>query len=186
MARQHMRRSPGTLLTHACWMLCQYSRRRPLSSEKQEMAPAIRGSRGDTWAVGTVAAKEHPMVRQRHLACHGDVPPADQPGIEDRMMRGVKRVGRDPRRAGAGKADDTMDARGLELFRQGHGRQNGGEPPHQPRLTRPRGGRAGGGYGQTAGITFNFALPTRNDRGQHSAGMCWNVAGIALTALLLG
>jgi hypothetical protein len=54
MAGLRAGRSPGTLLTHACWMLCQYSRRRPVSSEKQETAPATGGAGGDIMAVGTV------------------------------------------------------------------------------------------------------------------------------------
>jgi hypothetical protein len=83
--------------------------------------------------------KEHAMVRPRHLAWHGEVPPTDQPDVRDRVVRGAERAARDHRRAGAGAASHAVDARGLEGFRQAHRRQDGGEPPRQPRLARPRG-----------------------------------------------
>ena len=44
-------------------------------------------------------------------------------------MRGATREGRDQRRAGAGETGDAVDACGLEGFGEGHGRQDGGEPP---------------------------------------------------------
>jgi hypothetical protein len=37
------------------------------------------------------------------------------------------------------QAGDAMDAGGLQRFRQAHGRQDGGEPPRQPRRARPGG-----------------------------------------------
>jgi hypothetical protein len=37
-----------------------------------------------------------------------------------------------------GPAGDAMDARGFDGFGEGHGRQDGGEPPRQQRLPRPR------------------------------------------------
>jgi hypothetical protein len=39
------------------------------------------------------------------------------------MTRGLTRAGGDPRRAG-----DTVDARNLDGFYEGHRRQDGGEP----------------------------------------------------------
>jgi hypothetical protein len=44
--------------------------------------------------------KEHPMVRQRHLAGHRHLAAADQADIRDRVRRGATRAGRDPCRAG--------------------------------------------------------------------------------------
>ena len=54
------------------------------------------------------------------------------------MVGRAKRVGRDQRRAGAGEDDDTMDARGLKGFGQGHRWQDGGQPARQHRLPHPR------------------------------------------------
>jgi hypothetical protein len=53
---------------------------------------------------------------------------------------GAERAGRDPRRPVPGKASDAMDAGGVEGFGEGHGWQNGGEPPGQHGRARP--GRA--------------------------------------------
>jgi hypothetical protein len=39
----------------------------------------------------------------------------------------------------AGKASDAVDARGLNGFGEGHRRRDGGEPPCEHRLARPRG-----------------------------------------------
>jgi hypothetical protein len=58
----------------------------------------------------------HAVVRQRHLARHGQVPAADQPHIRDGMMWGAKRAGRDQCRAGAGAAGDEMKPRGADGF----------------------------------------------------------------------
>jgi hypothetical protein len=41
-------------------------------------------------------------------------------------MGGATRAGRDSRRTVADEAGDTMDTRGLERFRQGQGREDGG------------------------------------------------------------
>ena len=62
----------------------------------------------------------------------------NQPSSGDRIGLGATWTGRDPRRAVAGEASDAMDARGLNGFGEGHGRQDGGEPPRQHRFTRPR------------------------------------------------
>jgi hypothetical protein len=69
------------------------------------------------------------MVGQRHVTRHRHVAPADQPCSRDRLMARAKRAGRDQRRAVAGEASDAVDTRGLEGFGEGHGRENGGEPP---------------------------------------------------------
>ena len=52
---------------------------------------------------------------------------------------GAKGVRRDQRWAVTGAAGDAMDARRLNGLSQGHLRQDGGQPPHQPRRARPRG-----------------------------------------------
>jgi hypothetical protein len=39
--------------------------------------------------------------------------------------------------AGAGATGHAVDARGLQGFGQTHGRQDGGQPPRQPRLSPP-------------------------------------------------
>jgi hypothetical protein len=71
-------------------------------------------------ALGPLIQKSHPVVRQRHLPRHGEVPTADPSHIRDRVMRGATRAGRDPRGAGADAAGDAVDARGVECFRQDH------------------------------------------------------------------
>jgi hypothetical protein len=79
------------------------------------------------------------VVRQRHVPRRRHLAAADQAYIGDGVMRGAKRAGRDQRRAGAGAASDAVEARGLEGLGQAHRRQEGGEPPRQPRRARPRG-----------------------------------------------
>jgi hypothetical protein len=64
--------------------------------------------------------------------------PTNQPRIRDGMARRAKRAGRDQRRAVAGEAGDMVDTRGLNSLGEGHRRQDGGEPPCQHRLARPR------------------------------------------------
>jgi hypothetical protein len=53
--------------------------------------------------------------------------------------RSAKRAGRDPRRAVAGEAGDSMDTHSLNGLSEDHRRQDGGEPPCEHRLARPRG-----------------------------------------------
>jgi hypothetical protein len=57
----------------------------------------------------------------------GTWPPTDQANVAERLMRDAKWTGRDPRRAAAGAAGNAVEARGVERFRQGHRRQDGGE-----------------------------------------------------------
>jgi hypothetical protein len=54
-------------------------------------------------------------------------------------MQGTTRADRHHRRAVPGEAGDTVNARGLNRFGEGHRRQDGGEPPCQHRRARPRG-----------------------------------------------
>jgi hypothetical protein len=46
-------------------------------------------------ALGECIQAAHAVVRQRHLARHRHVAPADQPGVRDRMVRGAKGAGHD-------------------------------------------------------------------------------------------
>jgi hypothetical protein len=75
------------------------------------------------------------VARCRHLTA------ADQSHIGDRLVRGVKRTGRDHRRTVAREASDAVEACGLKGFGQRHRRQDGGEPPRQHRLACPGGRR---------------------------------------------
>jgi hypothetical protein len=79
------------------------------------------------------------VVRERDLARHRPVAPADQPRIRDGMVERTKRARRDQRRAVAGAAGKTVEARGLDGLGEGHRRQEGGEAPGQPRLAHPGG-----------------------------------------------
>jgi hypothetical protein len=69
--------------------------------------------------LGPFIHEKHAMVRSRHVARHRHVAPADQPRIRDGMMGRATRAGRDPRRAVAGEAGDTVDTGGVEGFGQG-------------------------------------------------------------------
>jgi hypothetical protein len=89
--------------------------------------------------LGQFFQEAHAMVRQRHLARHGYPAATDQPCIRVGVVGGATRAGRDPRRAVPGAAGDAVDARGLKGLGEGHRRQDGGEPPGQHRLARPRG-----------------------------------------------
>jgi hypothetical protein len=89
--------------------------------------------------LGPCIQEEHAVVGQRHFARHWHVAPDDQPDIGDGVVRGATRPGRDQRGALAGEARDAIDARGLNGLSQGHGGQDGGEPPGQGGRARPRG-----------------------------------------------
>jgi hypothetical protein len=82
--------------------------------------------------------KQHAIVGQRYLAWHRHVTATDQAHLGDGMMRGATRVRGDDGGAGAGEAGDAVDAGGFNGFGEGHRRQDGGEPPRQPRLPHPR------------------------------------------------
>jgi hypothetical protein len=71
--------------------------------------------------------QEHALVGERHLPRHGHVAPTDQPDIRDGVVGGPNAAGRDPRRAVAGEARYTVEARGLKRFSQGQGWQDGDE-----------------------------------------------------------
>src|SRR5215510_56304 len=79
------------------------------------------------------------VVRQRHLARHRHLAPADPPDVRDGVMRGAEQAGGDQCRAVAREAGDAMDARRLDGFGQGHRRQDGGESPGQHGRAGPRG-----------------------------------------------
>jgi len=58
-------------------------------------------------------------MRQRHVARHQPVTPADQPRIRDGVVRRATRAGRDQRRTIAGQAGDAVDTRGGDGFSHG-------------------------------------------------------------------
>jgi hypothetical protein len=80
-------------------------------------------------ALGPFIEEEHAVVRQRHVARQWHLAATDQPHSGDGVVRGAKRAGRDPRRAGAGEARDAVDTRGLNRLGEGHRRQEGDESP---------------------------------------------------------
>jgi hypothetical protein len=98
----------------------------------------------------------------RHLARHGHVAPADQPDIRDRVLGRAERPGGDQRRPVAGEAGDAMDAGGLNRFGQGHGRQDGGEPPGQHPCARSRTAK----NEKVIDTTLASALPYERHKGE--------------------
>src|SRR5262245_37143603 len=88
-------------------------------------------------ALGEFIREAHAVMGQRHFTWHRHVTAADQSHIRNGVMRGPKGTGRDQRRALPGEAGHTVEARGLEGFRQGHGGQDGGEAPRQHRRAGP-------------------------------------------------
>jgi hypothetical protein len=65
------------------------------------------------------------------FARHHDAAATDQPRTQDAAMRRSIRAGRDQRGAVTGEAGDAVEAHGLEGFRQGHRRQDGGQAAPQ-------------------------------------------------------
>ncbi len=82
-------------------------------------------------ALGEFIQEEDTMVRQGHLPWQGPLAAADHAHLRDRVLRGPERARGDEGGAPPGEASDAVNARGLERFRQGHRRQDGGEPPRQ-------------------------------------------------------
>jgi hypothetical protein len=82
-------------------------------------------------ALGPFILEEYTVVGQRHVARHRHVAAADQPHIGDGVMGGATRSGRDQSHTVAFEAGNAMEARSLQGLSQGHGRQDGGEPPGQ-------------------------------------------------------
>jgi hypothetical protein len=73
------------------------------------------------------------------MSSHDPTPTAlHQACIRNGLVGGATRPRGHQGRARAGEAGDAMDARGLDGLGQGQRRQDGGEPPRQPRLARPR------------------------------------------------
>jgi hypothetical protein len=96
-----------------------------LPQDLQDMPPALQ----------PCIQEEPAVMRQRHLARHGNMPATDQPHIRDGVMRGTTRAGRDQRRAGTGAAGDAVDAGGLDGFGQARRRQDSGQPARQAAVT---------------------------------------------------
>jgi hypothetical protein len=82
--------------------------------------------------------QEDAVVGQRDLSRHRHLAAADQAGIREGVVRGATRSGGHQGGALAGEAGDAREARGLEGLGEGQRRQDGGEPPRQPRRARPR------------------------------------------------
>jgi hypothetical protein len=133
-----------------------------------------------TAKLGQFIQEEDAVVGRRHVTRHRHVAPTDQPQIRNGVMGGATRARRDQRRAVAGAADDAVDTCGLKGFRQRHRRQEGGEPPGQPRLPRLRGAE----QQNVMDTTPASPLPSRPRLGvgaDHEAG-----AGAALAAVPTG
>jgi hypothetical protein len=86
-------------------------------------------------ALGELIQAQDAVARQRHLARHRHVAPADQPDIRDGEMGGPKGTGGDSRRAVPDATGDAVEAHGLKGLGAGHRRPDGSEPPGQHRFT---------------------------------------------------
>jgi hypothetical protein len=89
--------------------------------------------------LGQFIQEAHPVVGPRHLARPWHVAAAGQPRVRNGMLGGAELAGRDQRRTCAGEPGDAVEARDLQGLGRGHRGQDGGQPPRQPRLPRPRG-----------------------------------------------
>jgi hypothetical protein len=81
-----------------------------LPSHVQDVSAALR----------ELIEKEHAVVRQGDLTRHREVPPADQPDIQDRVTRGAEGASGDDGRPPTGGASDAMDTGGLDGFSEPH------------------------------------------------------------------
>src|SRR5262249_14484488 len=89
--------------------------------------------------LGPFIQEEDAVVSQRHVTRHRHLAPADQPDSREGVMGGATRARRHQRGAVAHEASDTVDARRLKGFGEGHRRHGGGESLRQHRLASPRG-----------------------------------------------
>ena len=80
-ARLEGGKTPSTLLTHACWMQCQYSKRRTESSEKQE-----------TTSEAGVKKGEHLRYGNGHRSCGRLLDSARAPKVSSRAAKVSKIV----------------------------------------------------------------------------------------------
>jgi hypothetical protein len=94
-------------------------------------------SRRERWHFSTASNNSTPWCARDTSPGIG-TSPHHQPYIGDRVVRGATWARRDERGTLTGEAGDTMAARGLNGLGEGHCRQDGGQPPRQPRLPRPR------------------------------------------------
>jgi hypothetical protein len=67
---------------------------------------------------------EHAMMRQRHVARHRHLAPADRPDIQEAKIRGPKGAGHDDGGAVAGEPGDAGNARGLDGLGEGQFRRD--------------------------------------------------------------
>ena len=141
-----------------------------LTPDLEPMAPALRQP----------VPKAHAVVRQRPLARHGHVPAGDQADIRDGLVRGTTGASGDQDRAAGGPAGDTVEARGLEGVGQAHRRQDGGEPPRQPRLPRPRRAEHQEIWGRTPALPSALLAPLEKltDRPANLLFKLWQGNGV--------
>ena len=85
-------------MTCGRWHACDVSFQR-LAQDLQDMAAKL----------GEFIQEEHVVVGQRDFARHRHVAPTNQPHIRNGVVGRAKWAGRDPRRAVAGEAGDTVD-----------------------------------------------------------------------------
>jgi hypothetical protein len=90
--------------------------------------------------LGPFIQEAHAVVRQRHLARHGDVASANQSHIRDGVIGGATRAHGDEGGTGAGEAGDAVVMRGLKGFGQDQRRYDSIEPEGGTRWE-PRGPR---------------------------------------------
>jgi len=121
--------------------------------------------------LGPFIQEEDAVMPQRHVAGHQYVLPADQPDVRDCLMRGVERAGRYQHHVGTGEADDAVDARRFQGIREGHRRQDGGEPLRQNRLAYPRGAEQRALWSERLQrVQFYIHCPRSDDHGHGPGG----------------
>ena len=85
--------------------------------------------------LGQLIQEQQAMVRQRHLARHGQLTTAEHAHSGDRLVRGPERTGSEE----GGASGDTRGPGGLEGLGQTHRGPDGGAALYQSRRAGPRG-----------------------------------------------
>jgi hypothetical protein len=103
--------------------------RRDTSHERHDHTRLTRvwQLKGAPLACGKRSPVQDLMMRQRHLARHRHVAPADQSRVREGLVGGAKRASRHQGGAVARGAGDAVDAGGLDGLGQGHRRQDSRE-----------------------------------------------------------
>ncbi len=81
--------------------------------------------------LGEFIQKEHPVMRERHLARLRGVAAADQPHVGDGVVRGAEGTGGDERVVPLQKPHHAVDLGRLDRLLEEHGREDGGDAPGQ-------------------------------------------------------